>query len=147
MAPLMERSTDVVCVIGKDGRAGYVSPSFEAMTGFLMHTGASRRELNLTHPDDIPRVAEAVALVRGGGADHTTIEYRGRHSDGSWRWREMSVDNLLDDPLVNGIVLNIRDVDDRRRADDAVRFRSKLLESIGQPVIATSPDLEVRFWN
>ena len=147
MARVMERSNDVVLVLNAEGEADYVSPSFERVTGFPITPPGKRETLDLTHPDDVHRVRAALRAVREGPDRHVTVEYRGRHADGTWHWREMDVSNLLDDPLVNGVVLTVRDINDRRRADEAIRFRSRLLESLGQPVIATNELLEIEYWN
>ena len=45
------------------------------------------------------------------------VDYRARHRDGSWRWVEATVTNLLADPSVGGIVVNARDVTERREAE------------------------------
>src|SRR5258708_34706157 len=51
--------------------------------------------------------------VAGATADpflRPVVIYRAQARDGSWRWRETSLCNRLDDPIIQGIVCSIRDV-------------------------------------
>jgi signal transduction histidine kinase len=55
------------------------------------------------------------------------MEFRFRQADGSWRWLEALARDLTDDPLVNGIVVNARDVTDRKRREQQVTVMRRLL--------------------
>jgi signal transduction histidine kinase/CheY-like chemotaxis protein len=59
-----------------------------------------------------------------------TSEHRLRHKDGSWRWIEAVSKNLLRDPAITGIVINYRDVTQRKRLEHQLRQAQKM-ESIG----------------
>jgi PAS domain-containing protein len=52
------------------------------------------------------------------------VEFRLRHGDGNWRHLEINRNNLLDDPAVGGIVFNLRDVTDRKVAEEQLRRRA-----------------------
>src|SRR5438477_2223230 len=113
--------------------------------------GAPNNDLH--HPDDLPRVIDAFAnAMQVGRAD---VDFRIRHSDGSWRWLELTVTNLLHDPDIEGLVLTGRDVTERKRAEEALRvseerWRALLLNSSdvicvlgpGGKVLYTSPSTE-----
>ena len=53
-----------------------------------------------------------------------------KHADGRWRWQDSSISNRLDDPTINGIVLNVRDVTERKALDDLLAEESRILEMI-----------------
>ena len=55
---------------------------------------------------------------------------RVQHADGRWRWQESSISNRLDDPTINGIILNVRDVTERKALDDLLAEESRILEMI-----------------
>jgi diguanylate cyclase (GGDEF)-like protein/PAS domain S-box-containing protein len=78
--------------------------------------------LDYVHPDDLPHVLEETekALSEGGVATNRT-EYRFRHKDGSWRWVESAGTYLLDDPHVKGVVVQTRDITERKRTEEALR--------------------------
>ena len=97
------------------------------------------RPLNdVVHPDDrewidalLERLAAAPGSVSGG-------EVRMRHADGRWRWIELVGTNLLQDPDVRGIVLNCRDVTDRRSLEDQLRhqaFHDPLTNLANRPLL------------
>jgi diguanylate cyclase (GGDEF)-like protein/PAS domain S-box-containing protein len=114
---LVQNSSDVVSVIGADGTAQYVSPSIERVLGYNPEDaiGNSVFEPLSVHPDDVARVRSAFAelFAKGRGAS-IADELRLRHADGSWRYIEAIGKNLVDDPSVGGIVVNYRDVTERK---------------------------------
>ena len=64
------------------------------------------------------------------------LEYRWQHKDGSWHWQEAIATNLLDDPAVNGIVVNARDITERKLAEQALRESEERYRSL----VEASPD-------
>jgi len=81
------------------------------------------------HPDDVERArGELEALLSKPGVHPAAVETRVRHKDGSWRHLEGMATNLLDDPAVEGLVFNQRDVTDRVRAEEEVRRLNRELE-------------------
>jgi len=99
--------------------------------------------LDYVHPDDLPHVLEETekALSEGGVATNRT-EYRFRHKDGSWRWVESAGTYLLDDPHVKGVVVQTRDITERKRTEEALReaeerFRKSFHDAaIGMALVA-----------
>jgi PAS domain S-box-containing protein len=87
---------------------------------------------DFVHPDDLTRVREETERIISGGdsAGTKALEYRIRHKDGSWRWMEGGVAGV-NDPAVRGVVLNARDITERKEAEE--RYRT-LVEQI--PVVA-----------
>jgi PAS domain S-box-containing protein len=126
LAALFRNVTSVVLVVGADGSVSWVSESIEGLTGFpashyldrRLHEGLEIDGRTLARiPNGTP--APDAPLV---------IEIRIRHRDGGWRWIEMSRVDLLDDPSVAGVVVNLHDITERREALDEVtaserRFR------------------------
>jgi diguanylate cyclase (GGDEF)-like protein/PAS domain S-box-containing protein len=73
------------------------------------------------HPEDLERVLGAFAEVLANPDFRPSLEYRFRHKDGSWRWVESVGSNLLDDPNEGELVVNSRDVTERKRAEERLR--------------------------
>src|SRR5437763_14405258 len=63
----------------------------------------------------MPAVEGAFGAAIGARQTPNSVEFRVRHADGSWRYVEVGGTNLLDDPAIRGIVVNLRDVTERRR--------------------------------
>jgi diguanylate cyclase (GGDEF)-like protein/PAS domain S-box-containing protein len=112
---LVQNSPDVVTLIGSDGVIRFQSPGVRTMLG-REGDGLIGQPLGaLIHPEDVPAARTQLAKVLAGGLAATAnFECRVGHADGSWREVDTVITNLLDDPDVAAIVLNSRDVTDRR---------------------------------
>ena len=115
---LVQHSSDVILVTRSDGTIRFVSPSATRVFGYDP-AGMLRQKLpELLHPEDRDR---AFAFFRDAAlAPSVTgpVEWRFRQSDGSWLHAEILATNLLRDMSVKGIVLNTRDVSERRRLEE-----------------------------
>jgi len=123
-ASLVQHSSDVIAVVDRDARFHYYSPSVQRVLGYEARALRDLSVLDLVHPDDRENVEAILALLElDGGADNA-IECRLLHSSGSWRHVQAVATNLLNDPSVSGVVLNIRDVTDRRLLEEQLRHRA-----------------------
>lgn len=109
---LLRRSSDPVIVVSAHGEVTYATPAIEAVLGWTPEE-ALARGLGLVHPEDLARLGAAFDSVVSRPGATETVEYRARHADGSWRHLDAALTSLLDDPQVQGVVLNHRDVTDR----------------------------------
>jgi PAS domain S-box-containing protein len=123
----------VVMVVDPDDTLGYASPAFERILGYDRGEASGKNLFDFVHPDDLPRVQQESERIISGGdpGGNKAVEYRFCHKDGSWRWMEGEVASRQDDPAVRGIVLNARDITERKEAEE--RYRT-LVEHI--PVVA-----------
>ncbi len=113
---LVQNSSDVVIVVNEDGVVAYQS---DAMFRLLGDTNLrpGRRLAEKVHPDERDLVDRLLdRLLKAPTGDHAA-ELRLQHADGSWRWVEAIGQNLLADPAVAGVVLNFRDVTDRKQLE------------------------------
>ena len=112
---LVKNASDVICILGEDGAIRYVSPSVQRMFGHVSSVLAGGRFIDIVHPDERRRVLALIAETAAQPAgDPQKAEFRVRHAEQGWRDVEALVTNLLEDDAVNGIVLNIRDVTERK---------------------------------
>jgi PAS domain S-box-containing protein len=126
---LTENALDIVMVTGPDGTIRYLSPSVERVLGYTPEEVLGTNTAEYVHPDDLERAfGELEALLSKPGVHPEAVETRVRHKDGSWRHLEGMATNLLDDPAVEGLVFNQRDVTDRVRAEEEVRRLNRELE-------------------
>jgi diguanylate cyclase (GGDEF)-like protein/PAS domain S-box-containing protein len=129
---LVQRSSDVIAVLDREGRILWVSPSIEAMLGCRRDQITGQVPTELIHPDDVAEIFDAfTALLDRAGAT-ARIAFRAHHADGSWRWVDASFANLLGDAAVNGIVVNGRDVTAQRESADAVHVRAVQQEAVAR---------------
>lgn len=116
---LVQRASDITLVISEDGTLTYVSPATSRVLGIAPEQFMGARVVDLVHPDDVGTFKRLAAELLGGQCTITS-DLRAQHADGTWRWLEVISTNLLDDPSVEGIICNIRDVTETRQ------FRERL---------------------
>jgi PAS domain S-box-containing protein len=124
---IIEQSSDVVSILDREGTYVYQSPSVESVLGYAPEQFVGESVFEFVHPEDRERVrTEFLAAVEN--PDRTpTIEYRFKHSDGSWRVVESRGTNMIEDPVVGGMVVNSRDVTDRRRREQRMNVLNRTL--------------------
>jgi len=114
LSALVQRSSDVIGIIDAEGALRYVSPSVTRIFGYQPSELDGAPVFELVHPDDRVHAESVFAEAKLPHAAPAPAEWRVRHRDGSWRDVETMMTNLLDEPSVRGIVLNTRDVSERR---------------------------------
>jgi diguanylate cyclase (GGDEF)-like protein/PAS domain S-box-containing protein len=142
---VVENSSENVTMIDPDGTLRYASPAFERMLGYAPEEVVGKMNvLDHVHPDDLPHVLEETEkALSAGGVATNKAEYRFRHKDGSWRWVESAGTYLLDDPHVKGVVVQTRDITERKRTEEALReaeerFRRSFEDAaIGMALVGT----------
>src|SRR3984957_18525866 len=113
---LVQHSSDVIAVVhpADGGTIRYVSPSVTRVLGYSAGTLDGRSLTSLLHPDDAVRADRMLsdAVTRSGVTAPT--EWRIRHQDGRWMFVEAVGTNLMDEPTVRGVVVNTRDITERK---------------------------------
>jgi PAS domain S-box-containing protein len=128
---LVNSSSDMITVIDSAGQIVFASPSLERSL-VLPDEGYEGTPLALMiHPDDRPRAIDFLAAVARDSKSAEPVEWRMRATDGTWMEVETIATGQLDDPDVQGIVLNSRNVTERKRLEAQLR-QSQRLESVGQ---------------
>jgi diguanylate cyclase (GGDEF)-like protein/PAS domain S-box-containing protein len=111
---LIENSTDVVTVVGPDGTIVYDSPSSERVLGYPTQERVGTNGLELVHPEDMERAIAIIGRVVTDGVTAHNMEVRILHREGHYIWVDASATNLIDDPGVGAIVVNFRDITERK---------------------------------
>ncbi|HVM59962.1 MAG TPA: PAS domain S-box protein [Verrucomicrobiae bacterium] len=119
---LIENTSDVITILDPSGVIRYESPSIERVLGYRPEELVGHSAFELIHPDDVARIQIIFheALSQSGAV--RCGEFRYQHKDGSWRVFEAIGKNLVNDPAVRGIIVNSRDITERKRVDDALRL-------------------------
>jgi two-component system cell cycle sensor histidine kinase/response regulator CckA len=127
---LVQNSSDAIIMVDASGAIRFASESASRIGGYTLEERVGRSALENIHPDDVAATrAGFEECVRRPGVP-VAGEFRARHKDGSWIHIESIGVNRLDDPTVNAIVINYRDVTDRRRAIEALRASETRLRHI-----------------
>jgi len=121
---LIEHSRDAIALISADGSILYESPAASRIVGYAVQELVGKKMFGWIHPDDLQNAMSLFAqLLQEPGAS-VNVEFRYRHKDGSWRWLEGTATNLLAEPSVQALVANYRDITERKRVEEELRYLS-----------------------
>lgn len=128
-AALVQHSSDIILLVGPDGAVRYASPSVERVLGWP--PGSVINALDVIHPDDRHVVLDGARRAERDGSVFRGL-VRAATADGAHRWLELVGIDRTDDPVVEGYVLNARDVTDEVEAREAIATRAELLALISR---------------
>ncbi|HTY10066.1 MAG TPA: PAS domain S-box protein [Bacteroidota bacterium] len=118
---LIEESSDVIALVDSEGAFSYVSSSITRVLGYAPDELIGRSALMLIHPGDLEATERLLGEVLREPSKIMSAEIRYKEKNGSWRWIEGVGKNMLDDPAIGAIVVNFRDITDRKIADEMLR--------------------------
>ncbi|WP_053057803.1 EAL domain-containing protein [Rubrobacter aplysinae] len=107
---LLENATDVVLILDAEGTIRHTIPTLEPLLGHRPEGLIGTPVLGNVHPDDVHRLRKSLHGVLDHDGSLPPQEFRYRHANGSWRTLKTTARNLLDEPSVGGIVINVRDI-------------------------------------
>jgi PAS domain S-box-containing protein len=114
---LIQNSTDIITLLRADGIVEYESPSLETILGYTPQELLGKNVFEWVHPEDLPGALAIFQELLQAPGRILRMELRFRHHNGSWCYLEATATNLLADPAVGTIVVNSRDISDRRQAE------------------------------
>jgi diguanylate cyclase (GGDEF)-like protein/PAS domain S-box-containing protein len=118
---LVHEASDIIVVADNQGRLTYVSPAFDRILGSSGSRFRTRSAAEMMHPDDLASMQGRSSVIREATRPGMRTEVRLRHADGTWKSFEVKITNHLENPKVRGIVGNLHDITDRKRAEEALR--------------------------
>ncbi len=121
---LVQHASDLILVVDPTAVISYVSPSIARVLGHAVEDVRGTNWLDLLHPDDAAHTRRIYAELAATPVASPAGEVRARHRDGSWRTLEINRSNLLDEPGVEGIVANARDITERKAFEEQLRHQA-----------------------
>ena len=143
---LIENAHDAIVVISSGGVVKYASPALNRLLGYGPEELVGSDAMVLIEPEDREGLLHIFATPPQGQGAAQSAEFRARHRDGSWRVIEATARPLTPGASDSDVVVNGRDVTDRRRAADVLseseqRMRTIFEEApIGMAVV--SPEMK-----
>ncbi len=131
---LIENALDVVTILDAGGNVVYTSPSGERVLGYSDSELAGRNVFEFIHPEDVDLVLEIFASGRTVPRKTAKAEYRFKHKNGDWLKMESIGKNLLEDPFVKGIIVNSRDITERRNLEE-IRRKYEFIANASQELM------------
>ncbi|MBV8982718.1 MAG: EAL domain-containing protein [Acidimicrobiia bacterium] len=111
---LARNAFEIITLVDAEGTILYDSAAIERVLGFHPEERVGQNGFDFVHPDDQHRARDILERVLEEPGVPAQLEVREMRRDGEWRWIEIGVTNLLDDPSVGAIVANQRDITERR---------------------------------
>ena len=136
---MIEHSSDAL-ILTRPFKGGivYASPAIERVLGFTMDDLRGREVMDLVDPETLDYAQTLrTELLRTPGK-LSVDEAKLLHKDGSYRWIELTRENLLEEPSVRAVVMNLRDISERKQAEaERARLEQRLrqaekMEAVGR---------------
>jgi PAS domain S-box-containing protein len=140
MQVLLENASEVITIYEKNGKVRYVSPSVEKILGYKQEELIGINDIINVHEMGVESVEKMFKDLVENPEQKITIQFSYKCKDGNKVWLEATGTNLLADSAIEGIVVNSRNITERRRAEKEARMRGQM-----QALSENSPDLITRF--
>ena len=127
---LIENNSDVITLINSEGKVIYETPSVERVLGYKPDELTGTDPFQRIHPDDIDNIKKLYGEILLEPGKRIRSKARLKHRNGTWKWVEADVQNLLNDEAVKALVLNFRDISDRIEAEQRIRESEKLYRTL-----------------
>jgi diguanylate cyclase (GGDEF)-like protein/PAS domain S-box-containing protein len=121
---LVEHSSDVISVLDRDLVCRFQSPSIREVANEEPEVFIGTQIGDWVHPDDREHVEAALIRVINGEDNRVRFEWRAVHPDDRVFHVETIVSNELNNPVVNGLVLNSRDITERKYLEDVLTYQA-----------------------
>jgi PAS domain S-box-containing protein len=119
---LADQSSDIIVLVNKEGKIIYENPAIESILGLKVEERIGASVFEHLHPDDLQIAADAFKkLSMDADAPVQRSELRLRHKDGSWHTFEAVGSNLVKDNVVEAVIINLRDITERKMAEESLR--------------------------
>ena len=132
---LAEQSSDIIVIVNREGIITYENQAIERALGFKVEERIGASLFDLIHPDDLKLLTDASEkLASDKNAPTLKNEVRLRHKNGSWRTFEVTGSNLVSDTVIEGLIINLYDITERKQAEAKLK---QTLESLKKAVGTT----------
>ncbi|HMR64237.1 MAG TPA: PAS domain S-box protein [Anaerolineae bacterium] len=131
---LIENGNDVIAQLDQAQVFRYISQTSLRILGYKSRDLIGKTIFEMVHPADVACLSERLELAQNRAGERVPLEYRFRHYDGSWRTMEGTAQNLFNDKIIQGIIVNTRDIT-QRKAVEAEREKL-LVEEQRQRILA-----------
>lgn len=138
---LIENSSDMMVLIDRAGTITYASPSTQRAFGYSPEEVIGRSVFEVLEPDDVETAQRLFDALVQHPEELIRAEFLIRGKDRAPRWIEIAASNLLEEPGVEAIVVNYRDITERKQAEEALRQREQEFRTLAE----NAPDIIARF--
>jgi PAS domain S-box-containing protein len=127
---LIQYLSEIIWIIDKNTTIQYESPASCQILGYEPGYLIGKSGLKLIHPDDLSDVKLELENVFTNKNDHLPTEFRVKHAKGHWISLDVIANNMLDHPAIKGVIINARDITERRRVEKALSISETKFRNI-----------------
>ncbi len=129
---LLMNISDTVTILDRDCRVRESTGQYTDVLGYAPSQWVGASGFELLHPDDLDRAATIWEMIVAHPGLEVREVFRTRHADGHWELVEFNGVNLLEDPIVDGVVMTTRNVTAQKRAEALLADEAQVLELIAR---------------
>ena len=123
---LLENASEIISIYDEDLKLKYISPSVTNIYGYTIQEMIDGKDIDRLTAKGVKEFTETLSEVVKDASSTATIQYTYMRKDGQKIYIESTCRNLLDDPAINGLIINSRDITERKRAEKEERMKSKM---------------------
>ncbi|MEO1290158.1 MAG: ammonium transporter, partial [Chloroflexota bacterium] len=127
---LIEKASDLITIIDETGIITYQSPSSERLLGFSKDTMIDQSFFEWLHPNEHKTLRRQLGKFASDDQNTARFDFRLRNHDGVYRYFTGELTNLLNEDVISGIVINARDVTERRIVEERLADNQANLSSL-----------------
>ncbi len=148
---LVKNSSDIIIILNREGMVRYVSDTVDQILGYRPRDLMDRDVTDWIFAEDMPAFRNALERVTSRRGTQFFTQFRFRHREGEWVFFEAVGNNMLEDETIQGLVLNCRDVTERKHYEEMLikisRQNELILEAAGEGVYGINTDGLITFVN
>ncbi|MCE5211795.1 MAG: PAS domain S-box protein [Deltaproteobacteria bacterium] len=145
---LAEQSSDIIALVNQEGTILYENRAVERILDLDPKEMIGKKIFDNIHPDDLKSVIDTfnVLLDDKDVTINFKKEVRLRHRDGSWRTFELAGNNLVNNNVIEAVIVNLRDIAERKQAEDVLRESERKYKLITEKMtdIVWIADMDLR---
>jgi len=130
---VLEHSSDYVLIVDESGIVQAVTPPVKRVLGYPPEELVGTSSFETIHEDDLEVAIEAFGELASNPNQEQTVKFRAEHADGSYRWLEVRGRKPLNDSIIDGVLVNVRDITEQQDQQQDINRYEAFLEN--------SPDL------
>jgi PAS domain S-box-containing protein len=148
---ILQNFADVVFILDEEGLIQYVTPSVRQLLGYSEEALVALSLFSFVHADDKKRLQLFFRELLADPGGTFSADIRLRNHEGAWCWLEAKGVNKFADTAINGILLSVHDISERKRSEQQLQAYSghitSILNSITDGFIALDTNYCILWWN
>ena len=144
---LIENSNEGIAVVNLHGEILYVSPTINKVLGCIDEEMMRDGYFKFVHPEYAEVAQEIFQNFVSGGVEFRNVEIKMKHKNGNYIWVEANITNMLNNEDIKGIVVNFRDIDEKKQAEEKLKFNSMVFDKISDNIVVTDLEGRVSYCN